>query len=98
MSRELEQEHSIESLASRVAMSPRTYARRFRAETGTTPHLWLTHQRVLHARRMLEEGEDAIERVAELSGFGTAAMLRHHFGRVVGVSPAAYRRTFRQPV
>jgi transcriptional regulator GlxA family with amidase domain len=92
---ELAEEHTIESLASRASMSPRTFARRFRAETGTTPHLWLTHQRVLLARRMLEEGDDPIDTVAGRSGFGTGAMLRHHFARVVGVSPAAYRRTFR---
>src|SRR5206468_10724854 len=95
LSSELDQEHTIESLAHRVAMSPRTFARRFRAETGTTPHLWLTHQRVLLARRMLEEGDDPIDVVAERCGFGTGAMLRHHFGRIVGVSPASYRRAFR---
>ena len=95
LSRELDGEHTAESLAARVAMSPRTFARRFRAETGTTPHVWLTHQRVLLARRMLEEGDDPIDTVAERCGFGTAAMLRHHFGRIVGVSPAAYRRAFR---
>jgi len=94
---ELAAEHTVESLAERVAMSPRTFARRFRAETGTTPHLWLTHQRVLLARRMLEEGEDPIDTVAERCGFGTAAMLRHHFARILGVSPVAYRRTFRCP-
>ena len=92
---ELAEDHTIETLAARASMSPRTFARRFRAETGTTPHLWLTHQRVLLARRMLEEGEDPIDTVADRCGFGTAAMLRHHFGRIVGVSPAAYRRTFR---
>lgn len=95
LSRELDGEHTAESLADRVSMSPRTFARRFRAETGTTPHVWLTHQRVLLARRMLEEGDDPIDTVAERCGFGTAAMLRHHFGRIVGVSPAAYRRAFR---
>jgi transcriptional regulator GlxA family with amidase domain len=95
LSGELHLEHTAMSLAARVAMSPRTFARRFRAETGTTPHLWLTHQRVLLARRMLEEGDDPVETVAARCGFGTAAMLRHHFGRVVGVSPAAYRRAFR---
>jgi transcriptional regulator GlxA family with amidase domain len=97
LEQELDVEHTIESLAARVAMSPRTFARRFRSETGTTPHLWLTRQRVLLARRMLEEGEDPIDLVAERSGFGTGAMLRHHFGRIVGVSPLAYRRTFRPP-
>ncbi|SOD72831.1 transcriptional regulator GlxA family with amidase domain [Jatrophihabitans sp. GAS493] len=91
---ELHLEHSIESLASRVSMSGRTFARRFRNETGTTPHAWLTHQRVLLAQQLLESGDDPIETVAARSGFGTAALLRHHFTRVVGTSPAAYRRTF----
>jgi transcriptional regulator GlxA family with amidase domain len=94
LSRELDSEHSVESLAQRSAMSPRTFARRFRDETGTSPHLWLTHQRVLQARRMLEVGNDTIDAVAWRCGFGTAAMLRHHFTRVVGTSPSAYRRQF----
>jgi transcriptional regulator GlxA family with amidase domain len=97
LGRELDRDHTVESLADRVAMSPRTFARRFRSETGTTPHLWLTHQRVLLARRMLEEGDDPVDVVADRCGFGTGAMLRHHFGRIVGVSPASYRRTFRRP-
>ena len=90
----LADEHTIESLASRCAMSPRTFARRFRAETGTTPHLWLTQQRILLARRMLESGDDPIEAVASRTGFGTATMLRHHFTRIVGTSPTTYRRQF----
>ncbi len=92
---ELEVEHTIESMAERASMSARTFARRFRAETGTTPHVWLTNQRVLSARSMLEREDAPIELVAQQSGFGTAAMLRHHFTRLVGTSPAAYRRTFR---
>ncbi|MDT4928388.1 MAG: hypothetical protein QOF92_1255 [Pseudonocardiales bacterium] len=92
---ELHLDHSTETLAQRASMSERTFARRFQAETGTTPHLWLTHQRVLIARRMLEGGDDPIDTVAQRCGFGTGAMLRHHFGRIVGVPPAAYRRTFR---
>ena len=91
----LADEHTIDSLASRSAMSPRTFARRFRDETGTTPHLWLTHQRVLLARRMLESGDEPVDTVAERCGFSTPAMLRHHFGRIVGTSPASYRRSFR---
>jgi transcriptional regulator GlxA family with amidase domain len=98
LGRELHLEHTVESLAERTAMSPRTFARRFRAETGTSPHLWLTHQRVLMARRMLEEGDDPIDTVAGRCGFGTGAMLRHHFAKIVGVSPATYRRTFRPPI
>ena len=76
-------------------MSERTFARLFVAETGVTPHVWLTQQRVLRARQLLESGDEPIESVAHRSGFGTAAMLRHHFTRVVGTSPHAYRRTFR---
>jgi transcriptional regulator GlxA family with amidase domain len=91
---ELADEHTIDSLSARCAMSPRTFARRFRQETGTTPHLWLTQQRILVARRMLESGDDAIEIVAERSGFSTATMLRHHFTRIVGTPPSAYRRQF----
>jgi transcriptional regulator GlxA family with amidase domain len=91
---ELCEEHSIESLAARSAMSPRTFARRFLQETGTTPHKWLTHQRVLRAQLMLEAGEESIEKIADDSGFPTSAMLRHHFTRVVGASPSAYRRQF----
>lgn len=93
---ELGEEHTVTSLSERASMSPRTFARRFRDETGTTPHHWLTQQRVLLARRMLEEGDDPIDAVADRCGFGTAAMLRHHFGQIVGVSPVAYRRTFRR--
>jgi AraC family transcriptional activator FtrA len=95
LSAELDREHTVESMAERAAMSARTFARRFRAETGTTPHVWLTNQRVLHARRMLERDNVPIEFVAQQSGFGTSAVLRHHFARLVGTSPAGYRRTFR---
>jgi len=91
---ELAEEHTVETLAARCSMSTRTFARRFRDETGTTPHVWLTRQRVLLARRMLESGTDSVDVVAERCGFQTAAMLRHHFTRVVGTSPTAYRRTF----
>ena len=95
ISAELEAEHTVESMAARAAMSNRTFARRFVAETGTTPHIWLTHQRIRRARTLLEAGDDPIEMVAQRSGFASAAMLRHHFIRVVGTSPKAYRRTFR---
>jgi AraC family transcriptional activator FtrA len=50
-------EHPVSSLARRAAMSERTFARRFVAETGTTPHKWLSMQRVLHARTLLEESD-----------------------------------------
>lgn len=87
---------SVDDLAERSHLSPRHFARRFRAVTGTTPHQWLLSQRVLLASRLLETTDDAIERVAFRCGMGTAASLRVHFQRAVGTSPQAYRRTFRQ--
>jgi transcriptional regulator GlxA family with amidase domain len=84
----------VTSLARRASLSERTFARRFLAETGTTPHRWLTNQRVLHARHLLEESDLGMDAVADRSGFGSAALLRHHFRRIVGVAPATYRQTF----
>ena len=87
---------TVETLADRSAMSARTFARRFRAETGTTPHTWLTQQRLLLAERLLEEGDDPVELVATRAGFGTAAVLRHHFQQHRHTSPLAFRQAFRQ--
>lgn len=96
MSEHLEKDLTVSRLARRAHMSERTFARRFRAETGTTPHHWLVWQRVLHAQRLLETTDLDVDRVAERSGFGTAANLRHHFLRRVGTAPQRYRRTFRR--
>jgi transcriptional regulator GlxA family with amidase domain len=91
----LDEPVDVDALASRAHMAPRTFARRFRAETGTTPHDWLTGQRVLLARRLLEETDLSVEAIAVRTGFGAAAALRHHFTRRVGATPNAYRTTFR---
>ncbi|NEE02556.1 helix-turn-helix domain-containing protein [Phytoactinopolyspora halotolerans] len=91
----LAEEMTIDGLAAMAAMSPRTFARRFRAETGTTPYDWLLGRRVAAAQRMLERGDDTIDAIASATGFGTAAALRHHFGRRLGTTPHAYRATFR---
>jgi transcriptional regulator GlxA family with amidase domain len=96
MMQTLDTEHTIASLAKRAQLSTRTLARRFAAETGTTPQRWLASQRVTHARRLLEDSALGIDEIARSCGFGTAALLRHHFRRVVGVTPMDYRRTFAQ--
>jgi transcriptional regulator GlxA family with amidase domain len=95
MAQHLDQELTVDELAAKALMSSRTFARRFRAETGTTPHRWLVGQRVLRAQQLLEATDEPIERVAQLSGFGNAATLRHHFGQVRGTTPQGFRRTFR---
>ncbi|MGL5912168.1 MAG: helix-turn-helix domain-containing protein, partial [Phycicoccus sp.] len=93
----LDQAHTVAGLARRAAMSPRTFARRFVAETGTTPHQWLTDQRVLRARTLLEETDLTVDQVARDAGFGSAALLRHHFTRCTGLSPTAFRSRHRVP-
>ena len=75
-------------------MSPRTLARRFRQEAGTTPHRWMAYQRLLSAQRRLETTRGSIDEIAEAVGFGTASTLRQHFQRAFGTTPTAYRRRF----
>ena len=87
---------SVPALAARAVMSPRTFARRFRAATGTTPHRWLLDQRLRRAEELLEGTDLPVDQVADRSGFGAGDTLRHHFTARRGVSPAAYRRTFQR--
>jgi AraC family transcriptional activator FtrA len=84
----------VAAMAAHARVSPRTFARRFREETGTTPLQWLLSQRVLEARRLLEESDQPVEAVAWNCGFGTAASLREHFRRATSTTPTAYRRAF----
>jgi transcriptional regulator GlxA family with amidase domain len=93
----LDEAFTVDDLARRSAMSPRTFARRFVAETGTTPHQWVTDQRVLRARQLLEETDLPVEAVARDAGFGSAALLRHHFTRCTGITPTAFRTQRRLP-
>ena len=90
----LDEDLPVGKMAARAFMSPRTFARRFREVTGTTPHQWLMRQRVLLAQRLLETTDDPVEIVAERAGFASAAMLRIQFQRIVKTSPLAYRRCF----
>ncbi len=93
--RRLREPLPVARVAAHAHVSPRTFARRFCAETGTTPAQWLLHQRVLAARRLLERTDAAVEQVAADCGFGSAASLRAHFARATRTSLTAYRRAFR---
>ena len=88
----------LHRLADRAAMSVRTFTRRFRDDTGQSPHHWLAAQRVALARRLLETTDLPVERIAADAGFGTAASLRQHLRTAIGVSPGAYRRMYRGPL
>jgi len=85
---------TVNQLAAQAYMSPRTFARRFVQETGTTPQRWLTGQRILLAQQLLEETDETVDAVAEQAGFGNATALRHHFRIWRSTTPLAYRRTF----
>jgi AraC family transcriptional activator FtrA len=91
----LEQPLAVAELARHACVSSRTFARRFRAETGASPLQWLLAQRVLSAQRLLESGDASIDEIARLCGFTDAAALRYHFRRAAGTTPTAYRRAFR---
>lgn len=86
---------SVPALARRARMSERTFARRFRDETGLTPAAWVTQQRLRHAQHLLETTDLTVDVIATRAGFGTGASLRKHCAATLGVSPQAYRRTFR---
>jgi transcriptional regulator GlxA family with amidase domain len=88
----------VNVLAERAHLSRRTFDRRFRALTGISPLQWLLHQRILHAQRLLEDTDLPVDAIARQVGLSTAVSLRPHFHRLVGVSPQAYRETFRTPV
>jgi transcriptional regulator GlxA family with amidase domain len=91
----LDQTLTVGDLARQAHMSARNLARHFNAVAGTTPLQWLLTQRIHRAQELLETTDDSIEQIAGLTGMGTAATLRRHFNRAVGVPPDAYRRTFR---
>jgi transcriptional regulator GlxA family with amidase domain len=93
--RRLDTALDLAALAGHARMSVRTFSRRFRAETGMSPGSWLTRQRIEHARHLLETTDLAVDAVAARAGLGTGASLRQHMRASIGVSPLAYRKTFR---
>jgi AraC family transcriptional activator FtrA len=91
----LNQRLDVITLARQACMSPRSFARRFRDETGTTPAQWILDQRTRVAQSLLETTDLPVEHVALRTGFGSATTLRTHFGRRLATTPTAYRRAFR---
>lgn len=85
---------ALRELAAHARMSPRTFARRFQEETGTSPGRWLIQQRVHRARHLLESSDLSVDRIAAEVGFATGTSLRQHLQAAIGVSPQAYRKTF----
>jgi len=90
----LDRELPLSALARRAAISTRTLSRRFSEQVGSTPAAWIAQARVRRAQRLLETTGLSIEQVAAKAGFGSATVLRVHFGNVVGTSPLSYRRAF----
>lgn len=97
VARNIDEDLSLARMAELSHLSPRHFARVFRQTTGTTPHRWLTAQRLARARELLEGTDESVSRIARLSGFGSAGTLRTRFAEHLGTSPSAYRQAFRGP-
>jgi transcriptional regulator GlxA family with amidase domain len=93
----LAEPQTVEQLADRAAMSPRHFARAFRAETGTTPAKAVERLRLEAARTAVETGHAPLEHIAEAAGFGDAGRMRRAFLRSFGLPPQALRRAARIP-
>lgn len=85
----------VEDMAVHLQVSPRTLARRFAEQLGTSPGQWLLTQRINAARALLEETDLSVEAIALRVGLASATNLRRRFHRAVSTTPAAYRRAFR---
>ncbi|MEU2159737.1 GlxA family transcriptional regulator [Streptomyces chengbuensis] len=88
---------SVDALAGLARLSPRQFARAFRAETGTTPGKYVDRVRLEHARRLLEDTGHGIEEVSRACGYGTPEAMRRAFVKALGTAPAEYRRRFHVP-
>ena len=97
MVQNLTEDLSVDVLASKAMMSPRTFARRFRADFGTTPAAWINRQRVLRAQRLLEQTDLGLDAIAHDVGFSSAALLRQAFARTLQTTPTGYRARFQCP-
>lgn len=87
----------LDDWAGAVHLSRRTFTRRFRDRTGTSPGDWLLQRRLDEARRLLEASDLPVDAVAQRTGFGSAVTLRHHFRARFGTTPGAHRRAFADP-
>lgn len=91
----LDEPLALADLAAHARMSLRTFVRRFNEEVGLSPGRWLIQQRVARARHLLESSDLSVDQIAGRVGFATGTSLRQHLNAAIGVSPQAYRRTFR---
>jgi transcriptional regulator GlxA family with amidase domain len=90
----LDEELTVQCMARHARMSPRTFSRRFRDETGQSPGVWVRRRRIDRARELLESRDLPVDEIARLSGLGSGANLRHHLRRGVGMSPSSYRKVY----
>ena len=90
----LDEELTVQRLARHAKMSPRTFNRRFREETGRSPGAWVRSRRVDRARELLESRDLPVDEVARQAGLGSGGNLRHHLRRGVGMSPSSYRKVY----
>jgi len=84
----------VDTLAKRVHMSPRNFARVYAEKRGRTPAKAVQAIRVDAARRRLEETDDRIESIAEDCGFGSEEQMRCAFVRILRFPPREYRKRF----
>jgi transcriptional regulator GlxA family with amidase domain len=91
----LQQPHSLDSLAEKSLMSRRSFTRHFRDLTGSTVGNWLLGERLALSQRLLETTDQSVESIAALAGFGSPVSLRHHFRQAYGISPSTWRQNFK---